>query len=63
MHYHSFFELDSAYNKLSTGNGNIVKQLDMLQTMRAEVTKKIPEKLLRKSAESVASDSRSDFFS
>jgi DNA recombination protein RmuC len=53
---------DSAYNKLSTGNGNIVKQLDMLQTMGAEVTKKIPERLLRKSAESVASDSRSDFF-
>lgn len=53
---------DNAYNKLSTGNGNIVKQLELLQTMGAEVTKKIPEKLLRKSTESASTDTRLDFF-
>src|SRR5699024_4923130 len=42
-------EYDTAMGQLSTGNGNVVRQVEMLRELGAKTTKKLPEELISQS--------------
>lgn len=42
---------DTAMNRLTTGNGNVMRQVEMLRELGAKVSKQLPEELLDRSEE------------